>query len=85
MEVSLNKQQCSLQIACSDELSPITLIKHLFTKQSLGSLVMFLITHTYISFSIRTAHSASWNGHKPEGNQVMLQSLIKALKQNLLS
>lgn len=47
MEVSLHKQQCSFQIVCSAELPAITLIKHLFTKQSLGSLVMFLITHTY--------------------------------------
>lgn len=46
MEVSLNKQQRSFQIVCSAELPAITLIKHLLTTQSLGSLFMFLVTHT---------------------------------------
>lgn len=91
MAACLNKQQCSpFQIVRSAELSAITLIKHLFTK--VFRFISHVLDNTHISASQSElvtvlAGMLTWLrvNHKLEGNQVMLQSLTKAFKQNLLS
>lgn len=75
---------------CSAELSAITLIKHLLIK--VFRFISHVLDNTHISASqselvtvLAGMHTWLQVNHKPEGNQVMLQSLIKALEQNLLS
>lgn len=90
----LNTQQYyTFQRACSAELSAITLMKHLLLKkQSLGSLVMLLVTNAY---QLLNQHGSQCQlectrrlkvNHKIRGNhQDILQPLTNTLEQNLLT